>query len=86
MMEFIRTFREKQQTARQNSISEQAYDAICLSDFDNKIYIAYNGAPLVPIEESWTPKEILKKLEETRSNYIEYKIKQLNKPSVAAVS
>ena len=40
MMEFIRTIREKQQTSKQNNIVMQAHEAICLSDFDDKIYIA----------------------------------------------
>lgn len=51
-MEFIRTFREKQQTSRQNTILAEAHEAICLADFDEKIYIAYNGTPLVPIEST----------------------------------
>lgn len=55
-MEFIRTFREKQQTSRQNTILAEAHDVICLADFDDKIYIAYNGTPLVPIESTWTQK------------------------------
>ena len=84
-MEFIRTIREKQQTSRQNSILEQAHSCICLDDFDNKIYIAYNGTPLIPVEESWTQKEILAKLNETRNGYISYRMKQLNAPKPAAV-
>lgn len=51
MMEFIRTLREKQQTSRQNNISEQACSTICLDDFDGKIYIACNGVPLIPVED-----------------------------------
>lgn len=83
IMEFIRTIREKQQTSRQKSVNEQAHSAICLDDFDGKIYIAYNGTPLIPVEESWTQKEILKKLEDTRSRYINYKMKQLNQSKAA---
>lgn len=83
IMEFIRTIREKQQTSHQKSVNEQAHNVICLDDFDGKIYIAYNGTPLIPIEESWTQKEILKKLEDTRSSYISYKMKQFNQSKAA---
>lgn len=84
-MEWIKTFREKQQTSKQNNITMQAHDAICLEDFDGKIYIAHNNVPLVPVEDNWTPKDIIKKLEETRTGYINYKMKQLNQPKVAAI-
>ena len=83
-MEFIRTFREKQQTSREKGIAEEAHNVICLDDFEGKIFIAFNGAPLIPVEDTWTQKEILKKLEETRSSYINYKKQQLNQPRVAA--
>lgn len=82
MMEFIRTIREKHQTSKQNIINQEAHDFICLDDFDGKIYISFKGTPLIPIEDSWTPKDIIKKLEETRTGYINYEIKQqeLSKP------
>lgn len=83
-MEFIRTFKEKQQTSREKSINEEAQSFICLNDFDGKIFIAYNGAPLIPVEDDWTQKEIIKKLEDTRSSYINYRMKKLEQPRVAA--
>lgn len=85
MMEWIRTIREKQQSSRQKDINQQAHMIICLDDFDGKIFIAYNGAPLIPVEEGWTQKEILAKLDETRNSYINYKLKQLDLPKVAAL-
>lgn len=84
-MEWIKTFREKQQTSKQNNITLEAHDSINLDDFDGKIYIAYNGTPLIPIEDTWTPKEILGKLEETRNGFINYKMKQSSLPRVAAL-
>lgn len=85
MMEWIRTIREKQQSSKQKDINEQAHMSICLDDFDGKIFIAYNGAPLIPVEEEWTQKDILAKLDETRNSYINYKLKQLDLPKVAAL-
>lgn len=84
-MELIKTLRKKQQTSKQNNITMQAHECICLDDFDDKIYIAYNGTPLIPVEESWTQKEILTKLEETRKGYINYKMQQMNQPKVAVL-
>lgn len=83
MMEWIRTFREKQQTSRQTNIQLQAEEEIRITDFNNKLFIAYNGTPMILIEESWTPKDILAKLEETRTGYINYKMKQLELPKAA---
>lgn len=84
-MEFIRTIKEKQQSSRQNTILAEAHDAICLADFDGTFYIAYNGTPLVPVENTWTQKEILAKLDETRNSFINYKMKQINQPKVAVM-
>lgn len=83
MMEFIRTLREKQMTSRQKNINEEANHVICLDDFDGKIYIAYNGTPIIPVEEKWTQKEILSKLEDIRTCYINYKMKQAQSSKVA---
>lgn len=83
MMEFIRTLKEKQQTSKQNNIVMQAQDAIYLADFDDKIYISYHGTPLIPIEDTWTQKDIIKKLKETRDSYINYEMKKLNQPKIA---
>lgn len=82
-MEFIRTIREKQKTSRQNDIITEAHNIICLDDFDGKIFIAYNGTPLIPIEDKWTQKEILDKLENTRNGYISFRMKQLNQSKIA---
>ncbi len=82
-MEFIRTLREKHETSKQNNIREQACSAICLDDFDGKIFIACNGVPLIPVEDKWTQKEIIKKLEDTRTSYINYRMKQPNATGVA---
>lgn len=83
-MEWIKTLRERQQSSKQNNITLQAHDSICLDDFDGKIYIAYNGTPMIRIEEKWTQKEILAKLEETRQGFINYRMKKLSLPKAAA--
>jgi hypothetical protein len=74
-MELIRTLREKSQTKKQEEIQKQAEETITLSDFDNSIYIAFAGTPLVPIKEEWTSKEIVEELYKLRQNYINSKLK-----------
>jgi hypothetical protein len=74
-MELIRTLREKSQTKKQEEIQKQAEETITLSDFDNSIYIAFAGTPLVPIKEEWTSKKIVEELYKLRQNYINSKLK-----------
>ena len=78
-MEFIRTIREKFQTKHQEEIHRQAEEIITLSDFDNNIYIAYAGTPFVPVNESWTTKQIVQELSKLRQNYINAKLSNPNK-------
>lgn len=75
-MELIRTLREKSQTKRQAEIQRMAEETICLSDFADNIYIAYLGTPLVPIEDSWTSKEIMLELSKLRQNFVNSKMKE----------
>lgn len=75
-MAFIKEFKEKRQLQREAGIREQAELIIRLADFDNDIYIAYNGTPLVPVKEEWTSKEIISELSKLRSNYINSKLKE----------
>lgn len=75
-MEFIRTLREKSQTKRQEEIEMMAEETITLKDFDNSLFIAYNGTPLAPIEPSWTTKEIVQQLSVFRQNFVNSKMKE----------
>ena len=75
-MEFIRTLREKSQTKRQEEIEMMAEETITLKDFDNSLFIAYNGTPLAPVEPSWTTKEIVQQLSVFRQNFINSKMKE----------
>ena len=74
-MEFIRTIRDRQVTKHQDDLSKQAEEKIYLSDFDNNLYIAYDGIPLVPIGEDWLPQDIIAELSKLRQNYINSKMK-----------
>ena len=84
-MEFIRTLREKSQTRHQAQIARQAEEAITIQDFDDGLYIAYNGTPLAPIDPTWTTKEIVQQLSVFRHNYINSKLKENGLRIVAAL-
>ena len=74
-MELIRTLREKSQTRKEEDIRRLSEELITLADFDSSLFIAYQGTPLVPIEESWTSKEIYEELSKVRQNFINSKKK-----------
>ena len=84
-MELIRTIREKSQTKREETIQKMSEELITLSDFDSSLYIAYQGTPLVPINENWTSKQIVEELAKLRQNYINAKMKESGLPKMAAM-
>ena len=84
-MEFIRTIRERQQTKRQAEIHRQAEELITIQDFEDNLFIAYNGTPLAPIESSWTTKEIVQQLSIFRSNFVNSRMRGANRPIIAAM-
>ena len=83
-MELIRTIKEKSRTKRQEEIERMAEEIITLRDFDNSLFIAYNGTPLAPIEPSWTTKEIVQQLSIFRSNFVNSRLKEAGLPRIAA--
>jgi hypothetical protein len=86
IMELIRTLREKRISAHQNDLQQQAIDLITLADFDDKMYVAFNGMPLVEIEPQWSVKEILQQLNIIRQNYVNCQMKNRSIPQVTTVA
>ena len=74
-MEFTRTLKNKQVTRHQDDLMRKAEDTIRIEDFDSNLYIAYEGTPLVPIQEEWTSKKIVQELNKLRTNYVNAKMK-----------
>ena len=74
-MEFTRTLRNKQVTKHQDDLLKEAENKICIDDFDSNLYIAYEGTPLIPIEEDWLPQDIIAELSKLRQNYVKGKMK-----------
>lgn len=69
-MELIRTIRKRYQDSKHEDIRRQAERYITIDDFDDSLFIACNGIPLVPIEKQWTTKEIVEELTLLRQNYV----------------
>ena len=83
-MGIFRTLREKNQTQRHALIERQAEETIQLADFDNEIFIAYNGTPLVAVDENWTSKEIVDELSKLRQNFVNSRMKEQGLTRIAA--
>ena len=66
-MKSIKSWIQESQSKR---VIQMANDFITLSDFDNKLYIAFQGNPLVSVDDNLTSTEIVQKLSEARSNFI----------------
>ena len=49
--------------------------AIRVKDFENELYIAIDGVPLLPIPNDWTASQILEKLGSLREGYMNYSTK-----------
>ena len=81
-MEIFATIKARRKKAKERDVTSQARRRIEVSDFDDKLFIAYDGTPVFPIEEGWTTKEIMQRLYELRANYIKAKMSE-TRPSVA---
>ena len=76
-MNFIDNWREKSQIRRKESIQRMAESYITLADSESRIYIAYQGNPLILLDENLSAGEVMHKLKEVRDNYIDSKVKDL---------
>ena len=73
-MEFLNNWKEKSHQRREEEVKVMANEFITLADFENKLYVAFQGNPLIVIDENLSASDILKKLQEIRNNYINSKL------------
>ena len=69
-MDFFKAIKDKYNNKRKDEIKKWSEKIVTVNDFAGSLYITFNGTPLVPIEDSWTSKDILKELSKIRCNYI----------------
>ena len=46
--------------------------AVRVKDFENELYFAIDGLPLLPIPNDWTASQILERLNSLREGYVNY--------------
>lgn len=69
-MNIFARFKRDRQEAKERELTRQANQRIGVRDFEGHLYIAYDGTPLVPVKDEWTPKEIVAQLDILRGNYV----------------
>ena len=74
-MKLINAIKDKYHSRVEQDIQYQAENTITLTDFCGKIFFAYLGVPLIPVEGDWTEEKIMAELSAIRQNYINYKSK-----------
>lgn len=57
-------------------------DTIKVKDFNNELYIAMNGVPLLPVGNDWTAQQILDKLADLRDGYMKFRITKNEQPYI----
>ena len=75
-MEIIARWKEKRQEAKRKDLESQSRRRIEVSDFKDKLFIAIDGVPMVPISADWTTKEIIEHLNTYRQNYVSAKMSE----------
>ena len=69
-MKLFSNFFKNRQEAKERELTRQARQRIGVQDFEDELYIAYDGTPIFPIDKDWTPEQIIKRLQTFRSNYV----------------
>ena len=75
-MEIIARWKEKRQETKRKDLESQSRRRIEVSDFEDKLFIAIDGVPMVPISADWTTKEIIEHLNTYRKNYVSAKMSE----------
>lgn len=73
-MNLFSDFKAKRRESRKKEIESQATQRIGIKDFDGELFFAYDGTPLLPVEDSATPKAMLATLGTLRDNFVKSKL------------
>lgn len=72
-MNLIRKYTEKAAITKQKNIEEEAKNRITLSEYKGEVFIAFDGYPLVLIDNSEQVPQITEKLNGVRNSFIKYR-------------
>ena len=75
-MNIFSDLRAKRRENRKKEIESQATQRIGIKDFDGALYFAYDGTPLLPVEDSATTKAMLDTLATLRENYVKSRLSE----------
>ena len=75
IMDFINTLKERHRASRKAELEKAADEVIAVTDFDDQLYIGFEGIPLVLIDDNWTIKDILETLSNYRRTYVQSRLK-----------
>lgn len=83
-MEFLSNFRKKQEQNKLQAIEQEANYAFTIQPYNGGLSYAYNGVPMVAIEPSTAAKDIVAKLQDFKTNYINFKKEHHGQTRIAA--
>ena len=71
--ELVKEYEEKQATKKQKALERMSCEVINVMEFDGKLYVSYNGVPMVPVESLNMTVEKL--LAQSRKSYLAWQTK-----------
>lgn len=83
-MEFLSNLRRKQEHSKLQAIEQEAECAFTIQPYNGGLSYAYNGVPMVAIEPSTSAKDIMARLQDFKSNYINFRKEHHERTRIAA--
>lgn len=83
-MEFLNNYRQNRKASVLKGIKEEADRMYSVIEYDNSLYYAFNGVPMVGIPDDTPAKEILEKWQGFKKSYIDYKKEHNSSLNLAA--
>ncbi len=71
--DFVKDREEKQAVKKQKVLERMSCEVVNVMEFDGKLYVSYNGVPVVPVENLNVTIEKL--LAQSRKSYLAWQIK-----------
>lgn len=71
--DFVKDREEKQTVKKQKTLERMSCEVVNVMEFNGKLYVSYNGAPVVPVENLNVTVEKL--LVQSRKSYLDWQTK-----------
>lgn len=83
-MEFISNYKQNRRASILKGIEDEANRVYSIMEFNNQLFYAFNGVPMVGIQPDTPAKEILEKWQGFKKSYVDYKKEHSSSLSIAA--